>query len=99
LSQNYNALVSDGTDNVLIAITDTTGDGIAVLGLTSLSQPAPLPYASEATRSPEGQRELLRPKPAATPSQTRDGLTRSLDIPISRITHATSSIAQKTHRR
>jgi hypothetical protein len=99
LSQNYDALVSDGTDNVLIAITGATGDGIAVLDLTGLSEPAPLPYTSEATRLSQGRRELLRPKPAATPSQTRDGLTRSLGIPLSRITHATSSIAEKTHRR
>lgn len=99
LSQNYDALVSDGTDNVLIAITGATGDGIAVLDLTSLSEPAPLPYASDATRLPDGQRELVRPKPAATPLQTRDGLTRSLAIPLSRIPHATSSIAPKSQRR
>ncbi|MGA2572053.1 MAG: hypothetical protein ABSF23_16210 [Terracidiphilus sp.] len=99
LSQNYDALVSDGTDNVLIAITGATGNGIAVLDLTSLSEPAPLPYTSEAARLREGQRKLLRPKPVAIPSQTRDGLTRSLGIPLSRIPHATSSIAPKTQRR
>ena len=54
LSQNYDALVSDGTDNVLVAITDATGDGIAVLDLTSLSEPAPLPYDSWLRRSQIG---------------------------------------------
>jgi hypothetical protein len=98
LSQNYDALVSDGTDNVLIAITGATGDGIAVLDLTSLNEPAPLPYTSETTRLPEGQRELVRPKPAAIPSQTRDKLTHSFGIPLSSIPHATSSIAPKTQR-
>jgi hypothetical protein len=95
LSQNYDALVSDGTDNVLIAITGATGDGIAVLDLTSLSEPAPLPYASEATRLPERQREIVRPKRAAIPSETRDELTRGFGVPLSSIPHATSSIAPR----
>jgi hypothetical protein len=42
LSPNYDALVSDGKDNVLIAITGT-GDGIAVVDLTSIAPPA-LPH-------------------------------------------------------
>lgn len=46
LSTNYDALVEDGSDNVLIGITGTNGDGIAVLDLTSLSEPGPLPYAT-----------------------------------------------------
>lgn len=44
LSQNYDALVSDGTDNILVAITDATGDGVAVIDLSGLSEPGPLPY-------------------------------------------------------
>jgi WD40 repeat protein len=44
LSQNFDALVSDGTDNILIAITGPTGNGIAVVDLSSLAEPAPLPY-------------------------------------------------------
>ena len=43
LSPNYDALVGDGMDNVLIAITGT-GDGIAIVDLTSVSEPPPLPY-------------------------------------------------------
>ena len=99
LSQNYDALVSDGTDNMLIAITGATGDGIAVLDLTSLSEPAPLSYASDTTRLLEEQRELVRSKPTAIPSNARDQLTRSLGIPLSTIPHATSSIAPKTQKR
>lgn len=47
LSTNYDALVADGGDNVLVAITGETGTGIAIVDLTSLSEPSPLPYASE----------------------------------------------------
>jgi len=45
LSANYDALVEDGKDNVLVAITGTNGNGVAVLDLTSISEPPPLPYA------------------------------------------------------
>jgi hypothetical protein len=44
VSQNYDALVSDDADSVLIAITGT-GDGIAIVDLTSIMEPSPLPYA------------------------------------------------------
>jgi hypothetical protein len=43
LSPNYDALVDDGRDNVLVAITGT-GNGIAVIDLTSITEPPPLPY-------------------------------------------------------
>jgi len=49
LSPNYDALVATGIDNVLVAITGQTGDGIAVIDLTSLPEPLPLPYASLST--------------------------------------------------
>jgi hypothetical protein len=42
LSPNYDALVSDGKDNALIAITGT-GDGIAVVDLTSIAESPALP--------------------------------------------------------
>jgi len=38
LSANYDALVDDAGTNVLIAITGQTGDGIAVIDLTSLPE-------------------------------------------------------------
>lgn len=47
LSENYDALVSDGKDNVLITITGTNGNGIAIVDLTSLPEPAPLPYSAK----------------------------------------------------
>jgi hypothetical protein len=45
LSPNYDALVADGQDNVLVAITGDAGDGIAVIDLTSIPEPKPLPNA------------------------------------------------------
>jgi hypothetical protein len=51
LSQNYDALVSDGKDSVLVAITGQTGNGVAVIDLSSIPEPAPLPY-STATQGP-----------------------------------------------
>jgi len=42
LSQNYDALVADGRDNALIAITGANGTGIATIDLSSLSEPVPL---------------------------------------------------------
>jgi hypothetical protein len=39
LSPNYDALVSDGVDNVIVAITGASGSGIAVVDLTSLPEP------------------------------------------------------------
>ena len=47
LSANYDALVDDGKDNVLVAITGQSGSGIAVIDLTSL--PEPLLSASAVT--------------------------------------------------
>jgi hypothetical protein len=44
LSSNYDALVDDGVDNVLVAITGT-GNGIAIVDLTSVGEP-PLQYAT-----------------------------------------------------
>jgi hypothetical protein len=41
LSANYDALVDDGKDNILVAITGNTGDGIAVIDLSSLTEPLP----------------------------------------------------------
>ena len=46
LSINYDAVVADGKDNVLLAITGTSGSGIAVVDLSSVSEPAPLAYAN-----------------------------------------------------
>lgn len=51
LSPNFRALVSNNQDSRLVAITGTTGNGIAVIDLNSLPEPAPLQYLS-ATAQP-----------------------------------------------
>jgi hypothetical protein len=57
MSPNYDALVSNGKDNVLLAITGNNGDGIAVVDLTSFLEPSPLPYFRKAPL----QTQNLRP--------------------------------------
>jgi hypothetical protein len=49
LSQNFDALVSDGKDNVLIGITGQAGSGVAIIDLSSLTEPSPLPYEQSTT--------------------------------------------------
>ena len=51
LSANYDALVSDGKDSVLLAITGSNGDGIAIVDLTSIKEPPPLPYTEVVSQS------------------------------------------------
>jgi hypothetical protein len=45
LSPNYRSLISSNVDSQLVAITGTTGNGIAVIDLNSLPEPQPLSYA------------------------------------------------------
>ena len=75
LSQNYDALVSDGTDNVLIAITGQNGDGIAVVDLRTLAVPDPLPYEAEGN-SHGGLALFTRHAAAASPA-TRAGASQA----------------------
>lgn len=45
LSENYDALVADGKDNVLVGILGASGDGgVAVIDLTTLPLPEPQPF-------------------------------------------------------
>jgi hypothetical protein len=47
LSQNYDALVSDGHDNVLLGIAGANGDGgVAILDLSSVIEPSPLLFVT-----------------------------------------------------
>jgi YVTN family beta-propeller protein len=48
LGQNYDALVAGGPDDQLLAITGAAGTGIALIDLTGLSEPNPLPYVTSA---------------------------------------------------
>jgi len=56
LSTNYDAVVSDGKDNVLIVITGTSGNGIAVLDLSSLPESAAPLNSAEVSDPPDAGR-------------------------------------------
>ena len=73
LSTNYDALVDDGKDNTLVAITGATGNGIAVLNLTSISEPAPLPYVK---RKPAAAGVVAQQLPPSTPSSANPAARR-----------------------
>jgi hypothetical protein len=83
LSPNYDALVSDGRDSVLIAITGASGNGIAVIDLSSLPEPPPLSYA--ATAAEKERRNLTRAGQQRTGrgmnSSARGSLSQNRAIP------------------
>ena len=89
LSQNYDALVADGRDNVLIAITGSTGSGIAVVDLTSLHESAPLPYGASIFHGTS---------PCCSTNQTESGPHRGMTgrephlLPKFRVPHVTDWI-------
>ena len=91
LSTNYDALVSDGKDNILLAITGATGNGIAVLDLTSISEPPPLPYVGAVSSQRQNEsRHFDR-----TASQVSGQANAKKNPPMSRprvIPHVTNSI-------
>lgn len=66
LSPNYDALVDDGTDNILVAITGT-GNGIAIVDLTSISEPPPLPYNRRSASRRYGSTKQPDPLPDVYP--------------------------------
>lgn len=88
LSPNYDALVSDDEDSVLVAITGGTGNGIAIVDLTSLAEPSAPPRAAISHRnliSPSSSApsmlsshtEFETPKVLRVPHNTRDWLQRT----------------------
>ena len=84
LSANYDALVSDGKDNILVAITGATGNGVAVLDLSSLQEPAPQPYAAitaETAVAPELQRNPQTVSTANQSQKTQPPASRLRAIP------------------
>jgi hypothetical protein len=97
LSANYDALVDDGKDNVLIAVTGTNGSGIAVVDLTSLSEPAALPYAA-----PHSVRSVTEIRPSALSadlqvagqSSAKRDLAYSAPRAVPHITHSILSRAK-----
>ena len=89
LSPNYDALVSDGQDNVLIAITGQTGGGIAVIDLTSVLEPPPVPYSTYVAKSPV-QRSLS--------SNQRRELSNLLGIHVPKLDSHSTRIKHTTNQ-
>jgi hypothetical protein len=91
LSSNYDALVDDGLDNILVAITGT-GNGIAIVDLTSISEPPPLPYnRRSASRQYRSARQLDSPADVNPRAQQRQPVQ-----PSRAVRHVTRSVLLHT---
>jgi hypothetical protein len=90
LSQNFDALVSDGKDNVLVAITGQTGNGIAVVDLSSLSEPTPLPYLGRSVG--ESPRNLNDTAPSGEPKNIPPNQGNK-QVPRSAVRHVLSPLS------
>jgi hypothetical protein len=79
LSSQYDALVSDGTDNVLVAITGDNSDGVAVIDLSSIPAPAALPYEKGVTAANKraGTMSATATLPRNTRAQASGGSKRN----------------------
>ncbi|HJX83800.1 MAG TPA: IPT/TIG domain-containing protein, partial [Candidatus Angelobacter sp.] len=74
LSATYDALVSDGKDNIVLGIVGQQGDGgVAVLDLTSLPEPLPLPFAGSGKVLPMS----LSVAAPTKPKTAKDGATNT----------------------
>ena len=77
LSTNYDAVVSNGKDNVLVLITGTNGGGIAILDLTSIPEPGPVTYSAMRNPSDVGLASAGSAAPLNTAATlTKDSLLR-----------------------
>ena len=90
LSQNYDALVGDGKDNILIAITGANGNGIAIVDLSSLSEPAPLPYLKDYAETIDTLGSKERSSRRATPGNQANGTVVQSMVPRAVIKHVTN---------
>lgn len=79
LSSSYDALVANGRDNVLLAITEY-GDSIAVVDVTSIPVPDPLPYELTSQPAP-GSHAQFR---LESSSERKHDSTRRSQNPITR---------------
>jgi hypothetical protein len=96
LSPNYDALVADGKDNVLVAITGQSGNGIAVIDLSSLTEPPPLPYASSTSRLLRSElREFKGKGVQRSQPSSADLAEKARNLKVSRrfLSHITNNLA------
>jgi hypothetical protein len=83
LSTNYDALVSDGHDNVLLAITGN-GNGIAVVDLSSIANPLSAQATTRLTanRGAMTLADTNRPQRKQSLRQAVDSLRPSVALPV-----------------
>ena len=91
LSPNYDALVADGKDNVLIAITGN-GDGIAIVDLTSIMDPPPLPYARKLGSKSRPDINWDRSHSGSSTQKQTNRRTNTLPSIDRKVPHVTKSI-------
>jgi hypothetical protein len=92
LSPNYDALVADGKDNILVAITGANGDGVAVLDFSSIAEP-PLPSFDAAMGSSNSRSAAKAALPARAnrPRSMTHGERRGWPLFLAeRVPHVTS---------
>lgn len=97
LSQGFDALVSDGKDNILLAITGQSGSGIAVVDLTSLPVPPTLAYSETAGGADDPTPQNRKGSNPARPSR-RSGSPSAWHIPVVGSKHATRGSSMKVNR-
>jgi hypothetical protein len=89
LSPNYDALVADGRDNVLVAVTGTAGNGIALVDLTSLIEPPPA--------QSNGVARPHRPAESGTRSKSAKQRSPRLPIRFHVVPHVTTNVLHRSH--
>ncbi len=89
LSTNYDALIDDGQNNVLVAITGANGSGIAVVDLSSIPEPPVLPYNRRAFQTPRPKSSEEYPRPWQKPSTRPSTAKRSATGQVRTVPHVT----------
>ena len=91
LSPNYDALATDTSDNVLIAITGMRGDGIAIIDLTSIAEPPPLAYDRTHQAQPHQLSELNSDSRLHVPVKKQQSRPATAPRIIPRVTRSVAS--------
>jgi hypothetical protein len=71
LPENYRALVADGVDDFVVAITGATGDGIAVVDLRGVARPPAQPFLRSGAFPSNGTRAAAATRPSLAPRGQR----------------------------
>lgn len=96
LSPNYDALVADGRDNILVAITGSTGNGIAVVDLTALTEPPPLAHIGRFVAQPHQLSRFAHHGGVAMQRPWREQ-EPTFRLPIRAVPHATRKVLRNSH--